>query len=178
MRIPVIADLAELLQDIAYYRRKKALDRLDREQPIQLIDPVLGTFTFWRELGWFQMTKMWNGIEVQVDLSGDWPDTAPDLELAAKMAQAARVFWSDESGWLDRLEDCAMRDLLELAIEWQAETGPVSPAQFRQRITAKSLGIGEQDFEVWFADGDLFWGHEILVYGNWKDGPLYAEMHG
>ena len=36
----------------------------------------------------------------------------------------------------------------------------------------------EEDFEFCFKDGDLFWGHAILVRGNLKKGIENAEIAG
>lgn len=33
-------------------------------------------------------------------------------------------------------------------------------------------------FHFWFDDGDIFWGHAVLVAGNLQDGLQNASMEG
>lgn len=192
MRIPIISDiidgtreLAFVVQDFAAHRRRKRLAAADRDSPITLNDAVLGRFTFSREGRCFAQRRSWAGTEVELSLDAEWDvvppadDAPPDLGEAAALAVLARQLCDDEAGWLDRLKDVAVRDLYALACDWQEEAGPLSEAQFRARITPTSLSVnGRSDFEAWFDDGDLFWGHGIMVYGTWADGPKGAEMHG
>lgn len=192
MRIPIISDIIDgarelvfVARDFAYLRRRKRLAKLDRDDPITLDDPVLGRFTFGREARNFTQQRTWAGHTVELVLDTEWDaplrddDSPPDLGEAAALAVLARQFWEDERGWLDRLKDVAVRDLYALACDWQEEAGPLSDAQFLARITPASLSVnGRSDFDMWFNDGDLFWGHGIMVYGTWADGPKGAEMHG
>jgi hypothetical protein len=36
----------------------------------------------------------------------------------------------------------------------------------------------DDSFEFWHNDGDLFWGHSILVSGSLSEGPTDAEVPG
>lgn len=180
MRIPVISDVVEWFSDRAYWRKMKRWEALDRDHPILFADAVFGEMRYDRRLGWFSARRMWNGTEIDVHVSADWREQ-PDLPLAQALAVKARAFWQDEGGWRERLDAVVVRDLLALANEWQVDAGEavVSPAQFCARIRPTSFTINsDNSFEVWFDDGDLFWGHETLVYGTMDEGPEAAEMHG
>lgn len=185
MRLPFVADVIDLIREGAYLKKRREWQRLDREQPFSFHDEILGEFRFNRELRWFEAKRLWNGIVVKVTINSEFdtrPDERPeqpDLGKAARLAVHARAFWDDEAEWLDRMQVRAVADLLTLANDWQADDGPISEAQFRERMTIQSLAVnGDDDFDAWFADGDLFWGHSILVYGTWANGPMAAEMLG
>lgn len=192
MRIPIISgiidavrELVFVAEDFAALRRRNQQAQADRDNPITLDDPVLGRFTFSREGRWFHQRRTWCGADVELSLNAEWDvppppaDAPPDLAEAAALAVVARQFCDDEAGWLKRLKDVAVRDLYAQACDWQEEAGPLGEAQFRARITPTSLSAnGHSDFEIWFDDGDLFWGHGVMVYGTWAEGPQGAEMHG
>lgn len=180
VRIPVITDIVEWTDDIRFLIRDGKNAKADRDDPITFDDPVLGTFRYDRRLSWFVLEREWNGVSTQLTLQGEtWHKHDPDIGQARLLAQDARRFWDDEAGLLKQCEDKAVEELLELANEWQEEHGPVSEEQFRTRISPQSLGLYEGlDFEIWFEDGDLFWGHGILVSGNFETGFRSAEMHG
>mgnify|MGYP000913203637 FL=1 len=52
--------------------------------------------------------------------------------------------------------------------------------EFRKRLTLESITVMDLgDIEFWFNDGDLFWGHSILVSGNLLTSEAsYAEIYG
>lgn len=177
--IPLISDLADFLDEIRDYVRDKKLQKQDREDPILLTATAVGDLRFNRQLGWFETAREWNGHPVQLTLSGEWGRETPDCEAALGMAKDAVRFWQDEAQWLQRLEACAVADLLELAKEWNEETCVLSEADFRGRIVICSLEIYENgEFGAWFKDGDLFTGHGILVSGSFVNGPSGAEIQG
>ena len=50
---------------------------------------------------------------------------------------------------------------------------------FINSITLSSLSVySEGDFEIFFSDGDIFWGHSIIVSGNIHEGLSSAEIAG
>lgn len=179
-RIPIIGGLLDFGGDISYEVKRARLEKLDRDEPIELVDQVLGTFRYRRELNWFETKRKWSGLEIDVTLDGDWtrPEDVPDD--AADMLMALRTFWEDQAGWLEKCKACIERDLLELAKEWSADAGkPLTKEQFLSRIKPQSIGTTAGIyFDIWFEDDDVFAGHGILVSGRIKDGPEKAQIHG
>ncbi len=138
-------------------------------------DPTFGDFIYDRTVGWFETNRLWNGRDIRVSLTTE----EEDVDEAKQIAEFAHGLWSDEAEWLARLEACAIRDLHRLANEWQEDVGPVSEAQFCSRISPKSVTFwGTEEFDFWFDDGDLFWGHGIMVSGNVNAGPQNASIQG
>ncbi|GAB5542876.1 MAG: hypothetical protein SangKO_026360 [Sandaracinaceae bacterium] len=46
-------------------------------------------------------------------------------------------------------------------------------------MTLTTLGVGEGGgFSFWHDDGDLFWGHSILIEGDLESGPSGADIPG
>ena len=180
-RIPIIGGLLEFGEDISYEVKRGRLEKLDRDEPIEFTDEVLGTFKARRELCWFETKRQWNGTQIRLTLDGEWnkPEEI-STDTAAELALSARKLWDDETRWLKRCEEFVVRDLYELAHSWaQDREEALTKEEFLDRIKPQSLGVSpEGDFDVWFNDGDVFAGHGILVYGTLEKGPEGAEMHG
>ena len=180
-RLPIIGELLDFGEDVAYEVKRARLEKLDRDEPIELTDAVLGTFRLRRELTWFETRRQWAGSEVNLTLDGEWGSLEEVSEdTAAELAVAARTFWDDEARWLRTCEELILRDLYELARSWAEDREELlTQEQFLERIKPQSIGVSlEGRFDVWFEDGDVFAGHGILVYGTLEGGPEVAEMHG
>jgi hypothetical protein len=55
----------------------------------------------------------------------------------------------------------------------------LSRVVFISRVTLQEITVDENgDFDFWLDDGDLFWGHTILVNGNIDRGLSDAGIHG
>ena len=76
----------------------------------------------------------------------------------------------------------AAKELVELANEWlqdddEAEIDEITKEMFINSITLSSLSVySEGDFEIFFSDGDIFWGHSIIVSGNIHEGSLRLRL--
>lgn len=179
-RIPIIGDLLDFGGDISYEVKRARLEKLDREEPVEFTDDMLGTFRYKRELNWFELSRPWGDSEVQVTLDGEWKGPDEVSDDAASLAVTMRTFWEDQPNWLARCEECIERDLLQLAKEWAADADvTLTKDQFLERIRPQSIGVSPGGgFDVWFEDGGVFAGHGILVWGTIENGPEYAEIHG
>ena len=55
----------------------------------------------------------------------------------------------------------------------------ITEEDFAGRIVLDSIGVsGNGNFNFWFSDDDMFWGHSVCVNGNIESGPQDAEMCG
>lgn len=93
----------------------------------------------------------------------------------------AHALWNDAAGWHARVLDRTVADLLDLKNDtWLDEDEKtVTADEFTQRIALQSVGIdGNGAFEFCFADGDLFWGHAIMVRGTLEEGPTATNIAG
>jgi hypothetical protein len=135
----------------------------------------LGTFTLDRSVDWFACRAEWGGAEVQVTV----PALGEGIDAAA--LDAAQTFWANRADWDRRLRDFAADRLLVLKNEnWLAEgEREITHAQFAQQLQVESADFdAEGGFEVFFRDGDLFWGHAVVVSGTLQDGPTDASLAG
>src|SRR3954467_7230172 len=95
--------------------------------------------------------------------------------------EAARTLWAQQGDWNRRIRELATRELLDLKnSNWLAEDEPVITADdFTDRMRLESISVnGDGSFEFFHDDGDLFWGHTIIVGGNLRDGPTSAQIAG
>jgi hypothetical protein len=91
------------------------------------------------------------------------------------------LLWDSRESWSDRIANYATTKLLGLKNKtWLGEDETeLSAEQFRSKMKLESISMEPNgDFEFWFDDGDLFWGHAIRVSGNLSDGPTDAEIAG
>lgn len=55
---------------------------------------------------------------------------------------------------------------------------PLSKRAFLKRMTLLDIVCRKRQFEFWFDDGDMFWGHAIYVTGSVGRGPMHANLFG
>ena len=83
--------------------------------------------------------------------------------------------------WASKVNDYAAGQLLELKNDnWLDEDeSAISREDFLGRMQLNSITVHpEGEFEFWHDDGDLFWGHSILVSGSFTDGITHADIAG
>lgn len=162
--VPVVAEDAELIEQAA---------RL--QLPVIYEDRLFGTCSLDKRLDWFEATAEWNERKVSVYLQ------APTLDALPAVLDQAHALWQEAAKWQARVLDRAIADLLDLKNgAWlQGDEEPVTADEFARRISLQSITIAESGaFDFCFADGELFWGHAILVYGTLAAGPTAANIAG
>ncbi len=135
-----------------------------------------GAFSFDSTVDWFEAQINFGGQSIRLSLS------TPSTNKAAALLTNAEAMAADGAGWLARFQACAA-GLVDISNEWNEDqegwTGPIDRTGFIARITLESLVFHEGDFfEAYFHDGDLFWGHSIIVNGTMADGPQEAAISG
>lgn len=156
------------------------LKEILKEQVREVIMEVegLGRFVLNRRMNWFETKTDWMGTEIALSFDRDVEKVMEDG------IKTARILMGDQGGWDRRIREYAADELLELANEWAEDamgeewekSGEddqlVSREQFMERMELKSIEALEKgEFEFWFSDGDMFFGHSIHVIGNVEDGP-------
>ena len=102
------------------------------------------------------------GGTVPVTVVADEPGAAPAFGRAVEIARGL-----DEM--IDVAEERAVWGLLDIKNEsWRYPEEPeVTPDDFRAAISVEGVWVHEDgSAEIYFADGDLFWGHAIVVRFN------------
>jgi hypothetical protein len=132
-----------------------------------------GDFTLERSFGHFSGSVDWCGREVEVMLDADEESDEGVVTCAAALTRL-EAYVADAAGTDARWRAYAATTLLDLANDWQeqadgpgdgrAPAGPVTAESFVERISLNELSISADGSATpFYADGDLFWGHVILV---------------
>lgn len=146
----------------------------------------LGTFVLDRTVDWFETKKDWLGTEINLSFDRE------EEEAMESAIETARTLMEDQRAWDRRIREFAADELLELANDWaesavdedesegSEENEPtIDREQFMERMELESIQTQEGgEFEFWFCDGDMFYGHSIHVTGNVEDGPDWADIEG
>jgi len=134
-----------------------------------------GELTLDRSIDWFEGRVNWNGQSVRVTFP---TDEDQDISDALKVAEK---LWDEQSSWKQQVDDYAVDELLSLKNQdWLDEDeSPVTPEQFKSRMTLQSISIDRDGtIEFWHDDGDLFWGHSIMISGSLAEGLTQADIPG
>jgi len=136
---------------------KSCLHWKEKEMEKEIQDVFLGRLTYDESLDWYEGTA---GDGVTIYIYTD-EDSRPDPALAY-----ARQVLADLPGLDRRARQIAADALLENKNEtWlEEDEPPVSEDEFQVRLTLESITFyPDETAEVFYADGDLFWGHTILL---------------
>jgi hypothetical protein len=167
-----------LLEEIIGVDRTDAeMNRVSAElkKEISFEDGVFGKLVFDRRIKWFTRRVAWRGQNADLYVH------AGDEEEARRMLKTAHVLWAGEANWNARVLARAVEDLLSTKNDnWLDDNEKVVTAdEFKKRMRLEAISINEGgNFEFCFADGNLFWGHVILVRGNLTEGPTGADIAG
>lgn len=138
-------------------------------------DEIIGTLTFNEWHQWFE-TKyqaQGNAFEIYIDID----NRAATLEILPLVrAVLCRLATIDGA-----MREFAAAQLLELKNDnWREEDQPeVTKDDFMYRISIEAISFNEDgEYEIWYADGDLFWGHSIMVSVDRKGRPVRTDIHG
>jgi hypothetical protein len=117
---------------------------------------------------------LWRGkpTRISIELLG-LDDPSPPIAVAES------IFDSQEA-WDERARAFAADKLLELKNgSWLGDDEEtLTRGEFMSRLILGTLCVDVDGFNFWYADGNLFWGHTVLVSGNLRDGLLSADIHG
>lgn len=132
-----------------------------------------------KSLGMFDGNCMWNGEKcmVHLDVDEEGAETAEDAIVTLAELLSHSKMWDDQARKL------AASELVENANEWQLEDEEdvleISEEHFAKRLTISELCISTGgNFEIFYDDDDMFWGHVIIVSGNIEKGLEDATIAG
>lgn len=161
--VPTRADLFQIAEDLA--------------KPVTTEDLQFGTFTLNRQINWHQAKTFWGVNSVSLDLSSDEDnDSLPQGTLAQ-----ARALWDDQERWDREVREAMVGELLELKNDsWLGDDETeFSAEEFLAGVTLDAITVkSDGSFEFWYDDGDLFWGHAIMVSGSLEGGINDAGIRG
>jgi hypothetical protein len=138
--------------------------------------PELGKLRYQQEYDWYEGKIEVHGSEVSIQLlTNERGQVNSALERIAS-------FVSELERYAQLAKEHAAQGLLQIKNEtWieDEDEEPLTIEQFQQRMTLESISIdsaGEVSF--YHNDGDLFWGHCILVTMDRENNFVGAEIAG
>ena len=138
-------------------------------------DSQFGTFKLNRRIKWYEVDTTWNSNDVRLNLA------LKDSDDPSGTISVARSLWESQDSWNGRIYEYAVAKLLSLKNSSWLQEGEreVTPEQFKSKMKQEAITVySNGTFEFWFKDGDLFWGHSIMVKGNLTEGPTRADIPG
>jgi hypothetical protein len=145
------------------------------QQPVTVDHPFFGTFTLDRKFNQYAVTFPWNSQPVRLHLSRDGREDERELFAAAVS------LWKQQKKWDKRIRDFAVAKLLDLKNDaWLGDDEKeFTPTRFKAQMTPESIALHPDGrFEFFYNDGNLFWGHVILIDGTLQGGPTNADIAG
>jgi len=146
-------------------------------KPVTVDDAQLGTFTLDRRVNWYEAQTTWCAVPVRLALS-----SFRDDEIFPKDTLAcAKELWKNQKRWDREVGEYMVKELLGLKNEGWLQEGEASlnADEFLRRVSIETIQINPPgDFDFWYDDGDLFWGHSITVSGSLDEGINDAGIQG
>jgi hypothetical protein len=134
-----------------------------------------GTLHFKVDMDCYLGTTEFEGEEISLFFFAD-----DDNERICTRARSLEIF-SALPIFTTLAKDFAATQLLELKNEsWlEEDEKSLSSEQFKQRMHLDTIMFRpDASVEFWYADGDLFWGHSIVVYMDRKNSFTAAQIEG
>lgn len=155
--------------------RELAAIREELLVPIFIQTPLFGTLKLDRRGGDYNGGAEWCGVKIRLSIS------CPDYTNPNAAVAAAETLFRSQEDWSKRVSDFAADRLLDLKNEnWLDEDEKELPRRdFISCMALEEISVDENgDFSFWHDDGDLFWGHTILIRGNLVGGLFNADIAG
>jgi hypothetical protein len=145
--------------------------------PVIISDGLLGEFKLDKDLSIFEGEIEWLGERVYVSLEVD----EHDKQSCEKALETLRALFENQTKRDAELRAFAAERLVVGANEWQQEENApeISEQEFIGRIGLSELSVSaEGDYTAYYLDGDMFFGHIIMVDGNIDSGLEDAYIAG
>ena len=144
-------------------------------KPVYYKDEELGDFELDKSINRFEKNMSWidnNDISVSFDNI--------DEEVNEKSADIIKKIFSSKKELDKKLKDYISENMLEDANNWNDDDDKphISKEDFTKLIALTSITISEVIITFWFDDGDIFWGHSIVVESGYDFNFTDAHIEG
>ena len=164
-RSPRGAELVRIIGDAAGDEPLREADAWLRSAAIE--DIRFGRFAYFPTHEWYEGKAHWSGRQVEIVLMND------DGAVQQSLASAHRL-WNEMDAVDSELLRRIVAELLPLKNEaWLAEDeAPLAESDFLSRIALEAIHVHADGLtQFYYEDGDLFFGHTIIV-GREGDGEI------
>jgi len=132
-----------------------------------------------KSVGLFSGEGHWNGEEcvLNIEVDEEGAVTAKNaLQTLGKLLAGSRE-------WDDKARKFAAEELTDNANDWAQDEDEnaevITKEEFSKRLIISEVCVGiDGNFEIFFGDDDMFWGHVIIVSGNIATGIEDADIAG
>lgn len=149
-------------------------------KPVKLHPEGCGELLLDKSFGMYDGEGIWNGESCRMHLEVD----GEGMETAEDSVHTLQKLLADCADWDEKARKFAAKELTELANDWQGEGGEteeteITEEEFAGRLRSIEVCVAvDGDFEIYYADDDMFWGHAVVVSGNIDSGISDATMEG
>jgi hypothetical protein len=143
--------------------------------PVMVQTDLFGAIELDRNIDQYQGSMTWCGAPVRLSIS------CADLANPIAAVEVAESLFRAQKDWQGRVQEFAADRLLALKNDsWLGDDEEkLSREVFVSRMTLEEISVDENgDFSFWHDDGDLFWGHAIMISGNLESGLSDADIPG
>ncbi|MEI0540540.1 DUF2262 domain-containing protein [Brachyspira pulli] len=133
-------------------------------KPVYYKDEELGDFELNKSINCFEKNMSWIDNN---DISVSFDDI--DEELNKKSIDVIKKILANKKDIDKKLKEYIAENMLEDANNWNddAEKPHISKEDFSKLIALTYITISEDIITFWFDDGDIFWGHSIVVESDY-----------
>lgn len=145
------------------------------QEPVEIVDAILGILTLNRKIDHFEGKARWSSREIEISIA---PDNTGD---ASSVIETMKALLDNQEYWSKEAEESIVSQLLDIKNDnWLGEDeSPLHEHAFIARTRLESItAYRDGEFELWYNDGDLFWGHAILVAASLAQGIRRVEIAG
>ncbi len=132
-----------------------------------------------KSIGLFSGEGHWNGEEclINMDVDEESSVTAKDALVTFKKLIA------DSQEWDDKARKFAAEEMTDNANDWALDADEnaeeMTKEDFAKRLMISEVCVStDGNFELFYDDDDMFWGHVVIVSGNIETGIDDAYMAG
>jgi hypothetical protein len=142
--------------------------------PAPAHDLAMGRFVRDDQLGWIEAEINWMGQNVKATIEAQL-----DIDIADQ-EQLLALLMDRQADWHAHAQTAIIAGLYELWRDgWRQDDAMLTELEFVRRMTIEAIAMQRGgSFHFWFNDGDLFWGHSVLVCGTFDGGFAPGQMHG
>ncbi|MCT4597238.1 MAG: NADAR domain-containing protein [Vallitalea sp.] len=139
-------------------------------------DNELGKFTLYNKAALYTATIDWCGNEVELYMY-----TEDESELKQLIKQYKKSF-SNYPEWDARAKQYAC-ELLTLKndvwLDEENDEAELTEAEFKKRMSLLVIELYiDNTYTLWYNDGDMFFGHVIVIQGDFENGFTSAQIEG